>query len=83
MRLKPFVRVCLSCGKKTDKNSLVKFCKYDGEIMLFKGDMHGKGIYLCHDCIKAIDSQKMLCKAFKTHVSEENSEKLLSILKEL
>ena len=79
MRLKPFVRVCSFCGDKKNKNELVRFSKDANQVKLSES---GKGIYLCKKCIKEINDQKMLCKAFKTKISQSNSDELLKQLKE-
>lgn len=79
MRLKPFVRVCSLCREKKNKNELIRFSK---DANFVKISESGKGIYLCKNCIEKINDEKMLCKAFKTKVSQANADELLKQLKE-
>ena len=82
MRLKPFVRVCSSCGAKKNKQELVMFKKNDGNVVLGGHITGGKSIYLCKDCARKLDDPKTQGRAFKMKLGSGNIEKLKNELKE-
>ena len=82
MRLKPFIRVCASCGAKQNKNEMIMLKKNGNEVVLGGQKSGGKSIYLCKECARKIDDNKTQGKAFKCRLSSENLQKLQSELKE-
>ena len=82
MRLKPFIRVCASCGAKQRKQELVMFKKSDGKVVLGNHITDGKSIYLCKECAQKLDDPKTQGRAFKMKLSSESIEKLKNELKE-
>ena len=75
-------RMCVACRGLFDKKDLLRVVKTpEGEIVLDRtGKRAGRGAYLCdrEDCIKKCVKSKLLNKTFKTFLSEEVYNRLVS-----
>lgn len=73
--MKEKLRMCLACRNMFDKKELVRIVKNkEGQIFIDEtGKQNGRGAYICKnpECLKKIEKQKLLNKAFKTVVDEK------------
>ena len=73
-------RMCFICRQTFDKKSLIRLVKNkNNEIFLDKtGKASGRGAYICKctDCLEKLKKQKILNKAFKCELSQEEYNKI-------
>ena len=73
--MKEKLRMCLACRNMFDKKELVRIVKNkEGQIFIDEtGKQNGRGAYICKnsECLKKMEKQKLLNKAFKTVVDEK------------
>jgi len=81
-RKQPSIRMCIACRGLFDKKDLRRIVRSpEGEISFDPtGKAAGRGAYLCADseCLKSLVRNRLLNKAFKTVVSQEAYDLLLS-----
>ncbi|MDD2628038.1 MAG: YlxR family protein [Clostridia bacterium] len=78
-----FTRMCIACRKKENKNNLLRFVTYDGEVILDKEQkVNARAIYLCKDnkCIFRLLKAKDIKKVTKGKIDEK---KLIKAINEL
>ncbi len=67
------MRTCIACREMKPKSEMTRVVKSaDGEIRLdLTGKAPGRGAYICNgeECLKKLQSKKLLHKAFSTEVS--------------
>ena len=75
MQRKLPTRRCVGCGEHFPKNTLIRVVRSpEGEISLdFVGKAAGRGAYICsgEECLKKLQTKKLLNKAFSTDVSAD------------
>lgn len=80
MRNPAETRTCAGCGKKINKNSLLRIGKTkDGAVSLLPG---GRGAYICKDavCLEKAKKKKRIQSILKTSVSDEVFDKILDVI---
>ena len=82
MARQPSVRMCIACRGLFDKKELKRIVRTPQGDVLFDatGKAAGRGAYICSDpeCLKKLVKNRLLNKSFKTAVSEEAYDQLLS-----
>ncbi len=74
------MRMCIACREMKPKMEMTRVVRNaDGEIFADPtGKAAGRGAYICSspECLKKLETKKLLHKAFSTNVSEEVYENL-------
>ncbi len=82
MARQPSVRMCIACRGLFDKKELKRIVRTPQGDVLFDatGKAAGRGAYICSDpeCLKKLVKNRLLNKSFKTPVSQEAYDALLS-----
>jgi predicted RNA-binding protein YlxR (DUF448 family) len=68
------MRMCIACKTMKPKKELIRVVKSGEEIFLDKtGKANGRGAYVCNDgeCIKKLNKQKLINRAFGLAVEQE------------
>ena len=82
MARQPSLRMCIACRGLFDKKDLQRIVRTPEGDVLFDptGKAAGRGAYLCSDpeCLKKLVKNRLLNKSFKTQVSQEAYDLLLS-----
>ena len=80
MRNPAKTRTCAGCGKKINKDSLLRIGKTkDGTVSLLTG---GRGAYICKNtvCLEKAKKKKRIQSILKTSVSDEVFDKILNVI---
>lgn len=80
------VRECIVCGKKIEKNDLVRIASKDNKIFVdFSCKAGGRGAYICKnpDCFDILLKKRRLDRAFKKSVEISVYEEILLELKKI
>ena len=82
MPKQPALRMCIACRELFDKKDLKRVVRTpEGNVLFDKtGKAAGRGAYLCGnlECLKKCVKNRLLNKSFKTAISEEAYDLLLS-----
>ena len=82
MARKPSLRMCIACRGLFDKKDLKRIVRTPQGDILFDltGKADGRGAYICSDpeCLKKLVKNRLLNKSFKSPVSQEAYDLLLS-----
>ena len=68
------VRKCVACGARKSKIELLRIVKNKDQILIDpRGDLPGRGAYLCPDdrCINQAEKQGILKEELKTSIPED------------
>ncbi|MBO4479218.1 MAG: YlxR family protein [Clostridia bacterium] len=82
MPKQPSMRMCIACKELFNKKDLNRIVRTPAGDVLFDktGKAAGRGAYLCNnpDCLKLCVKNRLLNKSFKTPVSQEAYDLLLT-----
>ena len=73
------VRMCGVCKNRLPQKKLYRFTKDEDKFTFTKTKQSGRGIYICPDCLKNLDS-KTASRAFRCKISDEEANHLKEVL---
>ncbi len=83
---KPFNRRCASCGRITDKHSLLRVVRNkEGHTVFDKTlSMEGRGAYICREmaCVEKAEKKNSLERSFRAKIDRSDKEKLFEEIRE-
>lgn len=79
-------RMCIGCGEMKSKKEMIRVIRTkEGEMSIdFTGRANGRGAYICNtvECLKKAVKNHGLDRAFKTSVSKEIYDELISSMED-
>ncbi len=71
--------MCGVCKNRLPQKKLYRFTKDGDEFTFTKTKRSGRGIYICSECLKNLDS-KTASRAFRCKISDEEANHLKEVL---
>ncbi len=71
--------MCGVCKNRLPKKQLFRFTKDEDKFIFTKTKQSGRGVYICEDCLKNLDS-KSASRAFRCKISDEEANHLKEVL---
>lgn len=74
MSANKFLRKCVACGIRTEKNNLIRLAKLNSQVFIdVDKNKDGRGAYICknHKCFQKAVKNRSLYRALKVEINED------------